>query len=216
MKGEITSKGRRIYSLEPKKIVGGSTFARKYVNYFMPALLKIVNEKKRSTCDQNDGCICEVHKKVRYEVDMALVMSTEDQLFAWSHALKNNLNVGNPLKCTGVCDSSSSTSAHQANFSMKIIRNPNQKNPKIQKKKFMRRSSKRVIMAAPRMKNEEEKESNKEEKLISRKMMNLRCLLPGGSEMGADKLLSEFGSYILCLELQVNVLKCLIDNAPPS
>ncbi|TXG61075.1 hypothetical protein EZV62_012438 [Acer yangbiense] len=173
----------------------------------MPALLKIINEKRISD-DENDGdCICEVYKKVRYEADMALVMSTQE-LFAWSHALKlnllqTNLNVGKlqsslslhnliSLKCSG----DHLPSSHQAIFSMKIPPYP-------------KRRPKKAIMP-PRKKIEAEKES-KDEMLISSRLKNLRSLLPGGSEIGTDKLLSEVGSYIVCLELQVNVLKCLID-----
>ncbi|KAK3221313.1 hypothetical protein Dsin_008338 [Dipteronia sinensis] len=211
MKGQ-TSRGRRIYSLEPNKIVG-ATFVRKYVNHFMPALLKIINEKRISD-DENDGdCICEVYKKVRYEADMALVMSTQE-LFAWSHALKlnllqTNLNVGKLQSSLSLhnlisskCSGDNLPSSHEAIFSMKIP-----PYPKIFTNNLRR--PKKAIMP-PRKKREAEKES-KDEMLISSRLKNFRSLLPGGGEMGTDKLLSEVGSYIVCLELQVNVLKCLID-----
>ncbi|KAB1996670.1 hypothetical protein ERO13_D13G216400v2 [Gossypium hirsutum] len=46
------------------------------------------------------------------------------------------------------------------------------------------------------------------------RMMCLRKLIPGGKEMMADDemLLSELGSYVSCLELQVNILRSMLQN----
>lgn len=157
MRGRIGKCGRRrrrVYSLEPKKTLE-ATFVKNYVNHLMPSLLKIVNEEKRSSVE--DCCSSEVYNKVKYEVDMALVMSTNG-LFTWSQALKNNL---------------------EDNVS--------------------RVGNSRVL-------NEKMKKED-----VNGRLMNLRSILPGGDGMSDDKLLGEIGSYIVCLELQVNALKSLTD-----
>ncbi|XP_010525720.1 PREDICTED: uncharacterized protein At4g30180-like [Tarenaya hassleriana] len=51
-----------------------------------------------------------------------------------------------------------------------------------------------------------------EEEEIRKRVEELKRLLPGGEEMGVEETLSEIGSYILRLELQILVLKSLVDD----
>uniref|UniRef100_A0A1J3EVX1 IBH1-like N-terminal domain-containing protein n=3 Tax=Noccaea caerulescens TaxID=107243 RepID=A0A1J3EVX1_NOCCA len=47
---------------------------------------------------------------------------------------------------------------------------------------------------------------------IKNRLKELQKLLPGGEEMNMDEMLSEIGSYIVCLELQMIVLKSLVQD----
>ncbi|CAH2051280.1 unnamed protein product [Thlaspi arvense] len=47
---------------------------------------------------------------------------------------------------------------------------------------------------------------------IKNRLKELQKLLPGGEEMNMDDMLSEIGSYIVCLELQMIVLKSLVQD----
>ncbi|CAA7022216.1 unnamed protein product [Microthlaspi erraticum] len=47
---------------------------------------------------------------------------------------------------------------------------------------------------------------------IKKRLKELQKLLPGGEEMNMDEMLGEIGSYIVCLELQMLVLKSLVQD----
>ncbi|KAK7849126.1 transcription factor bHLH146 [Quercus suber] len=215
------SKRRRVYSLEPNEKVS-ALFARKYVNHLVPALKKINQLEKISSAENG---VYELEKIVRHEVDMAMVLSAEE--FAWSRALKqklqrNTVNAGGfqnhsfhhltSLNCNFTCgqksnciidekgcESSSLPPVSNALIPMKFSQNPNSK---LEIKKSIR--AKRLLLPL----KEENLEENEEEK-ISCQLKKMRNILPGGNEMDVDVLLTELGSYITCLELQVNVLQCL-------
>lgn len=160
-------------------------FTKKYVNHLVPALMNITN-KSGSNKKQ-------LEKFVRYEVDNALVSSAQG--FAWSRALKLNLQ-----------SSSSSINNAPQNPSLppKFSQNPNQKNPK---------RSKRLRKSRPKRNGGvEETTKETEEQQISQQLTNLRTLLPGGTDMGVNELLTEVGSYLVALEMQVNVLRCLVEK----
>ncbi|ESQ50546.1 hypothetical protein EUTSA_v10022885mg [Eutrema salsugineum] len=55
-------------------------------------------------------------------------------------------------------------------------------------------------------------EGEEEEAEIKKRLKELQKLLPGGEEMNMDEMLSEIGSYIVCLELQMIVLKSLVQD----
>ena len=206
------------------------SFERKYVNYLVPALTKISKEKSSS-----DQCIDhEIEKIVRYEVDMALALSAEG--FAWSHALKDKLqlnvnNVGRFQSCLThdqlpasfkISSSSSTYGPNHAN----IIENEVDDNQtaillkKISPNSISNLNHESTTKKPERAKREEmEPGTEKEEGMESeedesrRRLTYLRNLLPGGSEMMVDDeiLLSELGSYISCLELQVNILRSMVE-----
>lgn len=77
------AKRRRVYTVEPKKIVE-SIFARNYLSYLVPALMMIKEESSGK-----DNSQCDINKNVKHEVDMAMVFSTQG--FAWSNGLKVKL-----------------------------------------------------------------------------------------------------------------------------
>ncbi|XP_043720186.1 transcription factor bHLH146 [Telopea speciosissima] len=220
MEGE-TSKRRRVYSFEPNTVLR-VVFFHKYVNYLLPALSKL--SKKRSS-DVNEDI--EHEKMVRFEVDLALVLSAES--FRWSHALKHKLS-----KEKGVKEIQSSPITTFPNFisllqtykyynggsiiigeNIKdgitplplLIRSlipnggGNSKSSKKTKREEWRNRAKRSV---------KEVDDEEDDKLKCR-LKTLGKLLPGGNEMGVCELLSEVESYIVCLELQVSVLQSLVD-----
>ncbi|VVA99544.1 unnamed protein product [Arabis nemorensis] len=57
------------------------------------------------------------------------------------------------------------------------------------------------------------KQDHEEERAeIKKRLKELQKLLPGGEEMNMEEMLSEIGSYIVCLELQMIVLKSLVQD----
>ncbi|MED6185944.1 hypothetical protein PIB30_062026 [Stylosanthes scabra] len=77
------NKRRRVYSIERNKVVlEEAVFTRNYMNYLVPALVKIKGERSSHYC-------CEIENVVKHEVDMAMVLSAQG--FAWSNALKSKL-----------------------------------------------------------------------------------------------------------------------------
>ncbi|KAF5456340.1 hypothetical protein F2P56_025835 [Juglans regia] len=211
---------RRIYSLEPNEKVR-AVFTRRYVDHLVPALLKI-NQKILS--DENDNQPKDrLEKLVRHEVDMAMVLSAEE--FAWSRALKLKLQTNDDHHDAGGFTNSSSfhhlTSSNShytcrqnngkislpvsnALIPKKFSQNPNYSKPEL--KKLITRSNRRSVILR-------KKDGSEEQKISSSQLKNLRNLLPGGNEMDADdELLKEVGSYITCLELQVNALRFLVEN----
>ncbi|KAE8710362.1 hypothetical protein F3Y22_tig00110321pilonHSYRG00036 [Hibiscus syriacus] len=180
--------GRRVYPTEPRKIMQ-ARFATKYLNYLLHALTNIGKPELSSTLD---CCVNkEIDKMVRYEVDMALALSAEG--FAWSHALKHRLrlNVNN----NNHAGKSQSYLAHHDDHRTKM---PVNHEP----------ATKKLKGNPKRSGTEAAVEEEEEERLTY-----LRKLIPGGSgEMMVDDeiLLSELGSYVTCLELQVNVLRSML------
>ncbi|XP_010414930.1 PREDICTED: uncharacterized protein At4g30180-like [Camelina sativa] len=53
---------------------------------------------------------------------------------------------------------------------------------------------------------------NGEGEEIKKRLKELQKLLPGGEEMNMEEILSEIGSYIVCLELQMMVLKSIVQD----
>lgn len=199
----MSTKRRRVYSLEPKFIVQ-TMFARNYLNHFLPALTKIKNciSLHDNVVGQDSDQLA--YETVRYEADMALVMSTPE--FAWSHALKNklqkNINVGR-FYHPSMHGPSQHISIDHCLPSLPHHAYPRPSVIKAKVKKIKKDGSKKLQAAAEKSKQQQ----------IGSRLDNLRSLVPGGNEMGSvDELLSEMGSYILCLELQVNILRCLADT----
>jgi hypothetical protein len=155
MESQQQNKRRRVYSMEPNKIVL-SIFARKYLSYLVPALMKI-KENTSSTKDHND-----INKIVKYEVDMAMVLSAQG--FAWSNGLK----------------------------------------VKLQREHVNNVATTSTILG---MEKDLVREDNEDE---DKKMKNLISLIPGGEEICDEQVVNELESYIKCLQMQVNVLQCLL------
>lgn len=161
------AKRKRVYSVEPNKVVQAK-FTRSYMNYLAPALKKI-NERRSSIEDKK------VENVVKYEVDMAMVISSQG--FAWSNALKSK------LQKNGVEGS------------------------KVDMARVISKQDCKEILV-----EEENEEEDEDDEIVDEQLRCLRKLLPGGEEiMSDDKMVSELESYVSCLQMQVNILKCLTD-----
>lgn len=189
------TKRRRVYSLQPNTLPR-TVFAKKYVNHLVPALMDIGN---KPDSDQREDH--ELEKLVRYEVDKALVLSAEG--FAWSRALNVKLQRGG-LNVGRLQNSSITPQTQKASLPTKFSPNPNAKPSQKDSK-----TSKR-LQCLPKPKRGAGTEG--EEVQFRQQLTNLRTLMPGGNEMGVNELLTEVGSYLVALELQVNVLRCLVDT----
>lgn len=143
----------------------------------------------------------ELEKLVRYEVDKALVSSAEG--FAWSRALNVKLQRGG-LNVGRLQNSSITPQTQKASLPTKFSPNPNAKPSQKDSKRSKR------LQCLPKPKRGAGTEG--EEVQFRQQLTNLRTLMPGGNEMGVNELLTEVGSYLVALELQVNVLRCLVDT----
>ncbi|CAL8990591.1 unnamed protein product [Prunus brigantina] len=200
---QMSKQHRRVYSLHPIKLAR-SVFARKYLSHLLPALKKMFEENTISSSNKNvdeDYSNSKLEKLVGYQVNMAMVFSASTYQFAWSRALKQQLqtrhvliygegllprhHVPKPLNFLPNLSVSASKMKRYSNHNMSNKVRPH----------FLKRN-----LAL----NGKTKKS-KEAEIIERKLTSLRRLLPGGNEMGEEnELLAEVGSYISCLQLQGN------------
>ncbi|KAI9123290.1 hypothetical protein K1719_006179 [Acacia pycnantha] len=100
----LAVKRRRVYCVEPNRIEEVA-FARKYLSYLVPALKKMKEENNKKEDEESRDSI---KKEVKYEVDMALVLSA-DQASAWTNALKLKLSLHNNNNQLLLSSSSSSS-----------------------------------------------------------------------------------------------------------
>ncbi|KAH7544681.1 transcription factor bHLH146 [Ziziphus jujuba] len=229
------TKRNRVYSLESNKLLR-IAFTRKYVNYLEPALKKI-NEKTSSassnTIKQNGDNVAgelshQLEKLVRFEVDMAMAVSAKE--FAWSRSLEAQLQLRNVKDVDNVGGfqqhhlAFNSHAAYNSSVSLNHPFTPHDYNamlPSIHiskkyKNSCISKTTREAQVQEVRRSNEEEAKNNcgeEEERTIKNGLRQLRMVLPGGKEMGDDvELLTEIASYITCLQLQVNILQCLVEN----
>lgn len=230
------AKRNRVYSLESNKLLGIS-FARKYVNYLEPALKKI-NEKALSISstkpngddDDDDVKDC-IEKLVRFEVDMAMAVSAKDQC-AWSRSLEAQLQLRNSAGRILFQQHLASNKSNAASIivdqekvgesllgSTSFIFPPHGSNSAmvppmhIPKKYNHSFSSISKTSTGGRRKVQVQEAKNGEERIVKKRMRQLRMVLPGGKEMGDDvELLTEIATYITCLQLQLSILQCLVEN----
>lgn len=191
------SKRRRIYSLEPNATISYTGFPHKYASHLLPALTKATSLISRGGNKEAD-----IEKMVRFEVDMALALSATG--FKWSRALKRKLE-------------------------QRMINSNQLRQPPTGHSRFARMSKHQMLdhllpplpVPRPLLLTEETRpkriwqrrscnKMSRGEKEFSYSMRILRGILPGGNDMGVFELLSEVESYVVCLELQVNILKSLV------
>uniref|UniRef100_A0A1D1YY85 Uncharacterized protein At4g30180 n=1 Tax=Anthurium amnicola TaxID=1678845 RepID=A0A1D1YY85_9ARAE len=211
-------KNHGAWSFEPDMVMLAN-FSQKYVAHLLPALLKVGTI--RSCRGNNDK---EVEKIVRFEVDMALVLSASG--FTWSHALKQKLEKKMNLRTLHDSSTSQLVSStlpfnceHQNALNMifnELWTLPPIPRPLRPISSLMDVKPKLSICKAMKPKRYASTLSSK--RLVARgdeevhySLSNLRRILPGGSEMGVHELLSEVGSYVICLEWQVSILRSLLD-----
>ncbi|CAI8589951.1 unnamed protein product [Vicia faba] len=168
------AKRKRVYSVEPNKVVQAK-FTRSYMNYLAPALKKI--KERRSSMEAK-----KVENIVKYEVDMAMVISSQG--FAWSNALKTKLQKNGDEGSSRVSNNYQENQMSQVGFS---------------KQDCLKSEGSEILVG--------ENDEDEDEQLRC-----LRKLLPGGEEIRCDdEMVSELESYVSCLQMQVNILKCLTD-----
>ncbi|XP_057430849.1 transcription factor bHLH146-like [Lotus japonicus] len=175
------AKRRRVYSVEPNKVVEAA-FARNYMNYLVPALMKI---KEINTCGGD------IQNVVKHEVDMAMVSSAQG--FAWSNSLK--LKLQNQREDIGV----------NVNGNTSIPQSPSSES----QAKILVSKSKNNDM--PTMKRDLIDVEDDDE-VINGQLKSLKRLIPGGENMCNDEMVVELESYIGCLQMQVNILQYLADQ----
>ncbi|XP_027918506.1 transcription factor bHLH146-like isoform X2 [Vigna unguiculata] len=195
MEGQV-AKRRRVYSVEPNQIVQ-SIFTRNYLNHLVPALVKM-KEKDRSHCD--------INRAVKYEVDMAMVLSAQG--FAWSNGLKVKLQNDrvrvNAAKSStflenGAGEGSSSGCEDNEVVPMEFSSNPSSK-PRCKDMSEMKRDLAR----------EDDDDDDDEDGDMEEQWKRLRRLIPGGEKMCDEQMAKELESYISCLQMQVNALQFLL------
>jgi len=187
----LRSKRRRVYSFDPNTTTY-TTFSHKYLSYLLPALLRVANGNRSAL----------IEKIVRLEVDKALVSSTDE--FKWSRALKQDLEEGNKSNKLHISSQSRSEIDH-----FRILK----RFGCLQAFTAIPRPI--VIVEATRLRKAGQKSMKKRmtrgEGELACRIRILRRILPGGSEMSVFELLSELQSYVVCLQLQVGVLRSLVD-----
>lgn len=209
MEGLHTIKQKRVYSLEPNALLSAN-FYHKYIHYLLPTLIKI--SKERTGGDKNETE--EIKKIVRLEVDMALVLSASG--FAWSHALKHKLE--RDVEAMSLLNTSTlpSTSlsllfaykhGNYPIWSLPPLTRPlvhvgSKRNHTFEDSDKSKMDYRHPIKKRTRIRGGGEE--------IGRRLMTLRRILPGGDEMKTSELFSEVKSYVLCLELQVSILRTLV------
>ncbi|XP_072963575.1 transcription factor bHLH146 [Typha angustifolia] len=166
-------------------------FLHEYLSYLLPALSRVtVINSRRLTQGK------EIEKTVRFEVDMALVLSTSGQ--KWSSCLKHKLEQGmNPTK------KPHDAHACQPTTTLSSISELSPFRPRLSRFPVSARATRPSRSSGRRIRREEE---------LGDVVMSLRRMLPGGSEMALSELLAEVESYVVCLELQVNILKFLVEG----
>ncbi|ESW10798.1 hypothetical protein PHAVU_009G238800 [Phaseolus vulgaris] len=188
------AKRRRVYSLEPNK-VEQAAFARSYMNYLVPALMKIKERSSSEDCDIQN---------VKYEVDMAMVHSAQG--FAWSDALsvklqRDRVNADSDTSSFGenykVGEGSSRTCGGQSGETVPLNHFPSNLSLK------PRNKHKSMMPEMTRGLREEDEDEQ---------LKSLRMLIPGGEEMCSEEMVTELQSYVSCLQMQVNILQCLAET----
>jgi len=194
------AKRRRVYSLQPNK-VEQATFARNYMNYLVPALMKI---KERSPSEHSGHCDIQ---NVKYEVDMAMVHSAQG--FAWSNALsvklqRDRVNADSDTTRVGekhkVGGEGSSRTCGQNGEMVPLKHFPS--NPTLKP-----RNKHKGMAEMTRGLREED-----EDEVTNGQLKSLRMLIPGGEEMCSEQMVTELQSYVSCLQMQVNILQCLAET----
>ncbi|CAJ1975885.1 unnamed protein product [Sphenostylis stenocarpa] len=188
------AKRRRVYSLEPNK-VEQAAFARNYMNYLVPALMKI---KERSSSERSGHC--DIQNVVKYEVDMAMVHSAQG--FAWSNALSVKLQRGRANADSGrtsfgenKAGEGSSRIYGQNGEMVPLDQFPSDPSLKPSNKHKGMPEIKRGL-------REEDGDGEDEDEVINDQLKSLRRLIPGGEEMCSELMVTELQSYVSCLQMQ--------------
>lgn len=206
MMRQMGKQQKRVYALQANRWVRSSVFARRYVSYLLPALK---SNKENEECSNSD--VHELQKIVEYQVNMAMVLSTStDREFAWMRALKQKLQ----KSCLNGKSLFLLPHPRVSRPALSFLQNPSC-SASYKMKKYCSSSRPRRVRPHFRPRNlaiKENAKKDEEAEMISRKLVSLGRLLPGGNEMVDDELLEEVGSYVTCLQLQVTILRCIVGS----
>lgn len=195
MEEKQRSKRRRVVlpSFEPNAAAYAGFLCR-YVGYLLPALAKATNKLLSHPLTEEQ----EMEHLVRFQVDMALVVSAGE--FKWSRALKHKLERGgNRSGGAGLHDDCSGAAQKLHLFRTTSV---------VPRPLAVVVDGTRSTSAGRRSCDGSKLRGGDE---FSRRMRTLRRILPGGREMDVSELLQEVKSYVVCLQLQVNVLRTLVE-----
>ncbi|CAA6671096.1 unnamed protein product [Spirodela intermedia] len=174
-----------------------ASFSHKFMAYLLPALFKVVTTR---TCRGSKER--EIEKIVRYEVDMALVVSASG--FSWSCALKEKLERGNK-------DPFSMVELFYGLWACPLITRPlTPANCPMDADLELGMHELVESRGAGSVPSKEWKLAGGDEE-VQYFVSTLRSILPGGEEMGVGELVSEVESYVVCLKMQVSLLQSLLD-----
>lgn len=184
MEEKQRSKRKRVCSSEPNAVAHAS-FLHRYIGYLLPALAKATGNA--SSCRQIEDQ--RLKSMVRFEVDMALALSANG--FKWSRALRHKLE--------------------HRKVEIPLITSESQQLPMFPATTMIPRSLAFVNPTRPKSLSISYMSLIRVEDEYSQRVRTLRKILPGGSEMCLSELLYEVKSYMVCLQLQVNILKSLVE-----
>lgn len=190
------AKRRRVYSVKPNQIAQ-FIFTRNYLNHLVPALVKI-----KETNSKEDNSHCDINNAVKYEVDMAMVLSAQG--FAWSKGLKAKLQSDHVNADKTTCEGSSKIYDKSEVVPMEYFSS----NPSSRSKVEVL-GSKSKCMDMSETKRDLGIEDDEDEDM-KKQWKRLRRLVPGGEEMCDEQMAAELQSYISCLQMQVNALQFLL------
>lgn len=214
---------KRVYSPDPHAALR-ATFSQNYINILIPALMK--TSTNRSDDDTKEGNNIEMEKRVKLQVDMALAASADG--FTWSRALRQKLlteitmissQQGPCIRQPKPYTSTLLMSKHENEFPNSFPKPltlhgtiQNSSNFELPAGGCNYNRSKPVALKTQGAGGRKGSGKKNEEKEVHSRLMTLRGIIPGGEDMGTSDLLSELESYVVCLKLQVHILRSLVDR----
>ncbi|KAJ0984206.1 hypothetical protein J5N97_002562 [Dioscorea zingiberensis] len=202
MEEEPRRKRRRVCAIEPNELVF-SSFPHNYVSQLLPALLRVTGIASSKGNKDED-----MEKTVRFEVDMALATSAGG--FKWSNALKHTLEQQS-MKNAKTKQCGSKIDERFDNKLKCLFSSPKSLIPKLNVDSDEEQLGEHSDDKKKKKKKKKKMNKGSQEDLGCR-MRKLRRIVPGGEEMNVCELLSEMESYVMCLQMQVYILKSLVAN----
>lgn len=200
---QMSKRRRVVYSVEMDDKTRFAAFCVKYLTYLLQALMHGTTSIKLSS-GNNEGKNLDIRKKVRLEIDMAMVVSVGTH-FKWTKTLKQKLEDCQwrvPIM-TGVMEICEQRpillECHHVPISLNYlsvqIRGSEKRRTKLRKSE---------------MEAEEREEVRQCIELLSE-------LVPiGEEELSMKELMGEVVSYVTCLQFQVGALRSLLSSTSNS
>jgi hypothetical protein len=195
------SKRRRVFYCIETNNTRGFTFCVKYLTFLLRALMQSTTSMKLSSRN-NEEQILDIRKRVRFEIDMAMVASVGTH-FRWTKKLKQKL-VACQWRVPMMTDvmeimPEQHQIFHRVPFSVNYLR------VEIEGTEKQRSNLRRSEMEA----------GEREE--VRQSIELLREVVPVGDEACSLKeLMGEVMSYVTCLQFQVAALRSLLSSSSSS